>query len=285
MRKITSLLLTAILLATMLTVFAVTASAAGNLTVNADEEKIITGDEEYGMIYVRGVLVVEKDAVLTADSLEMHTGGALLIEPGAKIKAKAIKLGKYQYVPSGATIECEETLSGSTKMRLESGATLKAKKLDRVNLTVCAGATVETTSMVASQLDLYGTMKNPEDMAFSSMRGGTVSYHDGALLDLTFEDNAAAQQFVVNLVGVDNAQGIVKGNRVYKHDKHVIEKTCVNCGEGADGGTGSTLSEGNLTIIVGVACSVVFLAVGFFIGTKKKKKPALASGAENADEE
>ena len=282
MKKFASLLLTAVLLAAMPTVFAVPASAAGSLTVNAGEEKIIKGNEEYGKIYVSGVLVVEKDAVLTADSLEMYTGGALLIESGAKIKAKAIELGKYQYVPSGATIECEETLSGPTKMRLESGATLKAKRLKRVNLTVCAGATVETTSMDSSQLELYGTMKNPEDMAFSTTLGRTVSYHDGAFLDLTFEDNAAAQQFAVNLVGEENAQGIVKGNRVFKHDKHVIEKTCVNCGAGADGGVGSVLSQGSLTVIVGIACLAVGFLVAMFIF--KKKKPALAGG-ENTDEE
>ena len=46
--------------------------------------------------------------------------------------------------------------------------------------------------------------------------------------------------------------------------------------------TASTLSEGSLTIIVGVACSVVFLAVGFFLG---RKKPALADGTDNTDEE
>ena len=51
-------------------------------------------------------------------------------------------------------------------------------------------------------------------------------------------------------------------------------------------GEGSTLSEGNLTIIVGVAAAVVFGLGGFFIGKAagKKKKPAIASG-ENTDEE
>lgn len=44
----------------------------------------------------------------------------------------------------------------------------------------------------------------------------------------------------------------------------------------AAGGEGSTLSEGSLTIIVGVAAFVLGLGVMFFI--MKKKKPALASG-------
>ena len=48
----------------------------------------------------------------------------------------------------------------------------------------------------------------------------------------------------------------------------------------------STLSEGSLTIIVGVAAAVVFGLGGFFIGKAagKKKKPATAGG-ENTDEE
>ena len=52
-------------------------------------------------------------------------------------------------------------------------------------------------------------------------------------------------------------------------------------------GTGSTLSEGSLTIIVGIAAAVVFGLGGFFIGKAvgKKKKPALASGTDNTDEE
>ena len=45
----------------------------------------------------------------------------------------------------------------------------------------------------------------------------------------------------------------------------------------------STLSEGSLTIIVGIAAAVVFGLGGFFLG-KIKKKPVLASG-ENTDEE
>ena len=50
--------------------------------------------------------------------------------------------------------------------------------------------------------------------------------------------------------------------------------------------TGSTLSEGSLTIIVGIAAAVVFGLGGFFIGKAvgKKKKPATAGG-ENKNEE
>ena len=47
-------------------------------------------------------------------------------------------------------------------------------------------------------------------------------------------------------------------------------------------GTGSTLSEGSMTIIVGVACLAVGFLVVMFIF--KKKKTAVVSGAENTEE-
>ena len=51
--------------------------------------------------------------------------------------------------------------------------------------------------------------------------------------------------------------------------------------------TGSTLSEGSLTIIVGIAAAVVFGLGGFILGKAagKKKKPAVADGTDKADEE
>ena len=47
--------------------------------------------------------------------------------------------------------------------------------------------------------------------------------------------------------------------------------------------TGSVLSNGSLTIVVGVAAAVIFGLGGFFLG--KKKKPAAANGANTEDEE
>ena len=52
---------------------------------------------------------------------------------------------------------------------------------------------------------------------------------------------------------------------------------------GGSTATGSVLSQGSLTVIVGVAAAVVFGLGGFFLGTKKRKV-ALASGTEKEDE-
>ena len=285
MKKIASLLLTAILLATMLCVFAVPASAAENLTVDAGKEMVLSENAEYNILIVKGILLVEKDVQLTAEQLSIYQSGTILLKPDVKLKIKAKNVnvgGSYKYIPSGVTVEVEDEFGGDAELLLEPGATLKAKNIFCTGkLTVSAGAMLITSYFRDCNIDLYGTLKNPEDTAFTAIDNGTVYNCAGALLDVTCANNAVAQQFTNHIQG---NQVIADGTRVYSHNKHVIEKTCVNCGEGADGGTASVLSEGSLTVIVGVACSVVFLAVGFFIGTKKKKKPALVSG-ENTDEE
>ena len=68
---------------------------------------------------------------------------------------------------------------------------------------------------------------------------------------------------------------------------HMQTKTVVLCGDcGVEVEStliGSVLSEGSLTVVVGVAAAVVFGLGGFVLGTKKKK-PALAEGAEKDEE-
>ena len=62
-----------------------------------------------------------------------------------------------------------------------------------------------------------------------------------------------------------------------------VESPDIGYKPGSDGfsvNLSSTLSEGSLTIIVGVAAAVVFGLGGFILGTKKKKKPAVASGTD-----
>lgn len=51
------------------------------------------------------------------------------------------------------------------------------------------------------------------------------------------------------------------------------------------GGLGSVLSEGSWTIICTIAALALGLGGGFFIGMKKKMKPAVADGTDNTDEE
>lgn len=77
--------------------------------------------------------------------------------------------------------------------------------------------------------------------------------------------------------------------------KHTYRLVCNSCQKsvtksdllsawGINTATGSTISGGSLTIICTIAAAAVFGLGGFFIG-RKKKKPALAGGAENKSEE
>ena len=118
MKKIASLLLVVALLATMLTVFSMPASAGEyilngekTLDIASNETKIITESEEYDKVYVNGALELGENAQLTTGDLIIHKDGALLLQQGATVKAKKISF-KEGYplftVPSGVTIKAEE---------------------------------------------------------------------------------------------------------------------------------------------------------------------------------
>lgn len=50
--------------------------------------------------------------------------------------------------------------------------------------------------------------------------------------------------------------------------------------------TGSTLSDGNITIIVGIACAAVFGIGGYILGNKNKKTFAAdAAPSDTSDDE
>ena len=295
MKKIVSLLLTAVLLAAMLTVFAVPASAGEyilngekTLDIASNETKIITESEEYDKVYVNGALELGENAQLTTGDLIIHKDGALLLQQGATVKAKKISF-KEGYplftVPSGVTIKAEEFYLPN-ELTLDPGAVVEAKKLTGAShLTVSSGATLITSGRDAGlEIDLYGTMKSSE---FVIENFGKVHYHKGALLDITFKNPGKIMNFIdeADVEGVADAtyleRFIKNENRLYIHIDHAFNNTCANCGEEQSSDlTASTLSEGSLTIIVGIAAAVVFGLGGFILGTKKKKKPAVASGTD-----
>ncbi len=78
-----------------------------------------------------------------------------------------------------------------------------------------------------------------------------------------------------------NGNSVQAGVCKHSDGEHMV---CKQCGQPISHYAGSVFSEGSLTIIVGIAAAVVFGLGGFFLGTKKKK-PALADGANNTDEE
>lgn len=91
--------------------------------------------------------------------------------------------------------------------------------------------------------------------------------------------------------------GICKKCQVLKceftgtHDSVRLIKECAYCGEklseeiipAGNNAAGTASGDGNIAVIAGAGCLAVGLGGGFLLG--KKKKPAVADGADNTDEE
>ena len=289
MKKFASLVLSVVILATMLCVFTVPASAyyeeqIDDYTVPAGQTLCVVKRRTNGNLTVNGELLVKSKGIIIADEICVNSTGKLTLEPGATIVTKELTLScKNTVIPAGTTVIAESTvyLKQNAELLLESGAKLKSPRINGDNgtkLTVSAGATV-LTEKLECPTDLYGVLKLPEGVTGFGFSAYYPQIHDGALLDVTFGVQTEAQDFA-------EALGLTAdGNRVYFH-QHKFN-TCLNCGEEEESTLlGSTLSEGSLTIIVGVAAAVVFGLGGFFVGKAagKKKKTAVAEG-ENKDEE
>ena len=213
MKKITSLLLTAVLLATMLTVFAVPASALGF------KNKYCDGDIIDEPVIMRNLMVEE-----------------------------------------GATVRLDSFFGLGPRITLGKDSTF------------IIGSNGALTN-ISGESELLGD-KDYASMIIAGDNPPKIIIENGGELDLTFKTEEDAKTFA------SIVQPFCDGNHVKWGT--ITEEEAQNIFTSVSQG-GSTISNGDIWIIAGVACSVVFLAVGFFIG-RKKKKPATAGG-ENKDEE
>lgn len=74
--------------------------------------------------------------------------------------------------------------------------------------------------------------------------------------------------------------GELRGNVGGRIERVEHSYVCSECGAKTGNATGSVISEGSLTILVGVAAAALFGLGGFLLG-RKKKQPAAAHGEEN----
>ena len=117
-----------------------------------------------------------------------------------------------------------------------------------------------------------------------------IVLENGAWIKIKFDNSAQAELFEQILqaseITCTRNDNIIMAGAVPACEHKNQKNVCVDCGEviSTYSAAGSILSEGSLTIIVGIAAAAVFGLGGFFLGMKKKKKPTLASG-ENKDEE
>ena len=128
-----------------------------------------------------------------------------------------------------------------------------------------------------SSLDILGDRSLTGTNVILSLSGSghTVNFADklSGKIDLTFSSSTDADAF---------AQILKKSKTTYEridnriiapcsHRNTVPATVCKNCGEILNSRSGSTLSEGNMTIVVGVAALAVGLLGGFVLGRKKQK--------------
>ena len=100
-----------------------------------------------------------------------------------------------------------------------------------------------------------------------------IAHKDSSKIDLTFSSSTDADAFAQILKNSKTTYERID-NRIIapcSHKNTVQATICVNCGEILNSHAGSTISEGNITVVCTVAALVVGLLGGFVLGRKKQK--------------
>lgn len=211
MKKFASLILTALMLLTVLTVFAVPAFAE-------DEPKEISASDLDG---VYGNRIISEPGDYTVSELFVLSGSTLTI-------GKDVCIFVEDELYNCGTIDVQGTLV----------------------LSDCDKAT-STKNLTAS----HGGM---------IIGGSVVKYTPGIAVVNSGYDHNSGSGFDPNY-----DSDFHSGYSAYYYTDNIYA---------------SVFSKGNLTVVVGIACSAVFFAVGFLLG-RKTKKTATAGGTNKTDEE
>lgn len=116
----------------------------------------------------------------------------------------------------------------------------------------------------------------------------SVTMEKGAAIDISFANESYAVAFSGLLSG-NKIECARYGSRIVAPCPHksVVQKNiCLDCGHiypEAVSPAGSALSDGNMTIIVGVACLSVGLLGGLLIGKRKEPAASGRAGTEKDD--
>ena len=205
MKKFVSLLLTAVLLATTLTVFAVPASAEG-----------------------------------TPTEVEPNECGYIQLKQAS---------GDY-IISSDYTVQIFD-LGGINNKNF--------------TLTIAPNVTVTVTNKFTNWGTLNVLGKLNVTSASDKTNVGTINVGCDGILEGTIPGykNRVVHHYVNGVCENCNAQ--------CPHTKTRQATLCCDCGEEVVTSSASTLSEGNLTIVVGIAAAAVFGVGGFVLGKRKKK--------------
>ena len=207
---------------------------------------------------------------------------AALISSLALCAALAVSAGAVNYISTSG-----DTLSGSYySICVETGG--YAQTAGDIEIENSGRLDLRGTLMFYQGLKLTGS-----NVYFSTGSQGKISVHrdidpKAIYVNITFADEASAGTFagLLNKAGINSERD---GRRVVAGCEHssktttsvvsYITETCDNCkmnwtrevtGEQAVSYESSVLSEGSLTIVVGVACLAVGFLAAMFIFRKKK---------------
>lgn len=304
MKKITSLLMVAVLLVTMFSAFAFSASAEpliqnGEYYLSSGDEASIEESAEYDSIFwsEESVLTVKEGVTLTVDDINMNIGGTLIIENGARVivgKRLALSRQKSKLDIHGGLL-CNNPLDCSG----DDGVEITLHPTAYLDLTLNGGCTnlyfalSSDDILVDWQQNRICTQHSTHNFKNSICNCGAFECVEGNQPH-KIGDNGICTVCGSNIGKCEH----IKTNTVQtKTNKMMLEtvteKICKDCGKVLSTNTklseinpnvtASVLSDGSLAIITAIAGVAVGMAVMFFI--MKKKKPALASGVENKDEE
>ena len=324
MKKFVSLLLTAVLLATTLTVFAVPASAEEEFTsddykytVNGDGTATITmytgngGNVEIPAAFdghtvtAIGGCAFENCGQLTAVTIpgSVVSIGGLAFDKCGQLTAVTIP-GSVVSIGESAFVNCTGittlTISDGVKSIGES-AFQGCNKIANVTIPGTVGSIGESAfqnCIGITTLTISDGVKSIGARAFQGCDSLPKVTIPGTVTSIGLQAFDGCAHLVIHGLYGSAAEKYARENSVaFKGTgtcSHIYCFVCDSCNKSltksdllkawGNTATASTLSEGNLTVIVGVACLAVGLVGGLLIG-KKKTKTALADGTDNTDEE
>ena len=263
------------------------------------EDTTISGDHTYsladvcgfevGDFYIPCNLTVESGAAVTCDGVFQVTNGcSATIKSGAAVTCDLfqVKDGSSVTLESGASVTCSrfEVQSGSS-VTVKSGAAVTCDDLDILGYgsgcvmvlengaSLTVNGDVEVDVISNSSLDIGGILTGK-----CTRFTGNVTLSPGVTVDLEAANDNVANKLVTQLLQyTENAKAEQNSDGSYRvtAHRHVFaeEGTCCaaeHLKNTVSGDTASTLSEGNMTIVLCVACLAVGLVGGLLLGKKKK---------------
>ena len=217
-----------------------------------DEDGSITG-RYTDRLSINATLTVESNAVVENKYIGINPNGCLIIKDGATVTTERLEVGHNCSVilEPGASLTVKETY-------LDSAAYLK----------ICSGAVFTSTEEIESygSIELEGTLGGT--VCWFEPFFGTFTMNPGATVNLTFPSEIYSSSFDRSM-DLNGFSGKVSGKSYYLHIHNFVDHYCASC-QKYDYQCGSTISTGDIWIIVGVAAALAGAVVIFILYRKKE---------------